>query len=139
DKLSKDEKKELEGFLKYYRDALGDKVITVIESDRLTDSACCLVNPDNMSSHIQKILQMMNKDFKSSKKILQINPKNQLIKGLMKLYSQDKDSELLKNICFQLFDSAQMIDGISGIEPADFTERIINIMNETVKLAVGGK
>ncbi|MBP7653305.1 molecular chaperone HtpG [Candidatus Dependentiae bacterium] len=138
-KLSKEEKNEFEDFLKFYRDTLGDKVITVIETDRLTDSPCCLVNPDNMSSHIQKILQMMNKDFKTSKKILQINPKNQLIKGLTKLYILNKESDLLKNICIQLFDSAQMIDGISGIEPADFTSRIMDIMKETVNMAVNAK
>ena len=134
EKPTDEQKKDLDDFVNYYREVLKDKVITVEESDRLTDSPCCLVNPENaMSSHIQKMMQMMNKDFKSGKKILQINLKNSLIRGLAEMRKENKDSELLKNMCIQLFENAQMIEG-DTVNPIDFTARIISIMNDSLKL-----
>ncbi len=128
-----EEKKDFDDFIKYYREILKEKVITVDETDRLTDSPCCLVNPENgMSSHIQKMMQMMNKDFQAGKKILQINPKNTLIKELANFYKADKESELLKNMCLQLFENSLMIEG-DTVNSMDFTSRIISIMGEALK------
>jgi len=132
--LTKDEKKDFEKFLKYLKELLKDKVEDVVESDRLVDSPCCLVNPENaMSSHIQKIMQMMNKDMPAQKKILQVNAKNEMIRNLVKLYSIEKDNELLKNIVFQLYSNAALIDGTLD-DLTDTALRSFDIMSEALKL-----
>ena len=51
------------------------RVKEVRESKRLTDSPCCLVNAEGgMSTQMQRLLKMANKDFPETARILEINP-----------------------------------------------------------------
>ena len=66
--------------LNLFREALGDSVEDVRESKRLTNSACCLVNPEGaMSAQLQKVMSRASDDFQLSKRILEINPKHPLV------------------------------------------------------------
>ena len=57
------------------------------ESKRLTESPCCLVNPEGTgSANIQKLMKSVNKDYQIGAKILEINPKSQLIKNLASIF-----------------------------------------------------
>ena len=69
-----------------FRDALGESVEDVRESERLTDSPVCLVNPQGgMSTQMQKILQLNTPEFQMSKLILEVNPQAALVKRLSEL------------------------------------------------------
>ena len=69
--------------LDLFREALGDRVKEVRESKRLTDSPCCLVNADGgLSTQMQRLLKMANKDFPETARILEVNPSSPLIRRL---------------------------------------------------------
>ncbi len=99
--------------LNLFRDELGDRVEDVRESTRLTDSVCCLVNPQgSASSQMQKVLSMTSKDFEMSKRILEINPKAPLIERLSGLSANSDHDEFIKSCGCQLFSNALMQEGM---------------------------
>ena len=62
--------------MKRFKEILQDKVEDVIVSKRLIDSACTLVSSQNaMNPAMERMMQMTQKDFKKTKKILEIKLK----------------------------------------------------------------
>ncbi|RYD05069.1 hypothetical protein N752_10885 [Desulforamulus aquiferis] len=77
---------ETNDLITWLKDALGDKVTEVKESKRLADSPAIVLNPDHLSSSIQRMMQLMNKDLSAiGPKVLEINTSHSIIKGLSKL------------------------------------------------------
>lgn len=116
--ISKDEEKDesskniAESMVKAFKDILGDKVENIRESKRLVDSPVTLVvSSEGMDPHMEKMMQMMDKNYQTSKKILEINPKHPLINNLYKLYIADNNSETLNKVVNHLYESALLIDG----------------------------
>ncbi len=71
EELSKDDAKHFDSLLARIKEILGDRVTDVKESKRLSGSPCVLVNPDDtMSSQMQKIMRMANKDMSVTKRDL---------------------------------------------------------------------
>lgn len=133
EKIDEEIQSKVSKLIKFMKDLLKDKVKDVVESQRLVGSAGVLVQPDEgMSSQVEKIMKMMHKDFTSSKKILEINPKNLLIKNIAELYAKEKDSDLVKNLCFQLYDNLILLEGTVE-EPSNIIKRINFIMEELTK------
>jgi len=96
-----------------FKEALGDMAEDVRASKRLTDSPVCLVNPEGaMSTQMQKVLRMSNKDFQMAKRILEINPSAPLIKRLSDLSGNSDHSEFIRQCARQLFDNAMLLEGL---------------------------
>jgi len=96
-----------------FKEALGDEVEDVRESKRLTDSPCCLVNPEGaMSTQMQKVLRMTNQDFEMSKRIFEINPSAPLIRRLGDLSSNPDHNNFIKECARQLFANAMLLEGL---------------------------
>ena len=56
--------------LRLFRETLGDRIEDVRRSERLTESACCLVNSKGaQSTAMQKVLQLNMPDFEMSRMI----------------------------------------------------------------------
>jgi len=136
DKEKKEEKsvyrKNVEEFIKYLKELYEKKIQDVKISKRLVDSPCILVSPkDSPSTRVEKVMKMINKDFQYSKKILEINPDNELIKSMVKLHNQDSNSETLKNLAFQLLDNQLLREGL--VQDIDSViDRIHKIMKGSV-------
>lgn len=132
---SKEEEKEalspeFEKVLSLIKEELQDEVESVTKSDRLTDSPCCLVMPEGaISSQLQKVLSMNNKDFPTTKRILEINPDAELIQRLCTLSSNDDQHAFIKQCGRQLFWNAAMMTGIAT-NPDQITSNIQNMMEE---------
>ena len=117
--------------------ALADRVTDVKESHRLVDSPCCLVNPDGMPSvHFQKLIQMMDKEYKATKKIMEVNRKHQIIKNLAKMNDNVAHQPLVEKIVNQLCDNALMQDGVV-FEPMTMVTRLNDLMEELTKATLG--
>ena len=83
--------------LELFRAALGLRVLEVRESKRLTDSPCCLVNAEGgMSTQMQRLLKMANKDFAESARILEVNPTAPLIRRLCRLSANVEHDAFIK-------------------------------------------
>lgn len=121
---------EFEKVISLFQEELKDDVESVTKSDRLTDSPCCLVMPEGaISSQLQKVLSMNNKDFPTSKRILEINPDAELIKRLCTLSSNADQHAFIKQCGRQLFWNASLMTGIAT-SPEEITENIQSMMEE---------
>ncbi len=102
---------------------LGERVSDVRASQRLTDSAACLVaggsGPDR---ELERLLARQNRAM-GSKPILEINTRHPLVKAISdaKLAQRDADVADLSEL---LFDQAQILDGEVPLDPAAFAKRV---------------
>jgi molecular chaperone HtpG len=129
----KEEEKTTGGFgrvLELFRKALGDRVQEVRESRRLTDSPCCLVNVEGgMSTQMQRLLKMNNRDFPETRRILEINPSAPLIKRLAQISANRDHDGFIERCGLQLFSNAQALEGLLS-EPETLVARIQQFMEE---------
>ena len=119
--------------LDLFRAALGDRVKEVRQSKRLVDSPCCLVNADGgMSSQMQKLMRMANKDFPTTARIFEINPSAPLIKRLASLTTNHDHDEFVKKCALQLWSNALILEGTLS-EPEDLVNRSQAFMEEAAE------
>lgn len=131
EELSKGEEKVFKKLLDKMRDILGDRVTEVRESKRLKDSAACLVSPDGqMTSQMQKILQIMNKDTTIPKKIFEVNKDHPLIRNLLRIYQNDPKDPFITEATEQLFETALLMDGYLN-DPHKLVRRMETILTKT--------
>jgi molecular chaperone HtpG len=94
------------------KDILGDRVEDVRLSERLVDSPAILVGAQpGISSQMEKIMQMMDKDAKPPKRVMEINKEHPLIADMLQLYQKDTKSPVLDKITNRLYDSLLLLDG----------------------------
>ncbi len=119
--------------IKVFKETLGDKVANVIESKRLVNSAATLVAAkDAMDAQMERMMKMMDENYASQKKILEINTRHPLIKNLARLNLGDSKDPVLRKSIMQLFEGAMLISG--NLEaPTDFVERMTDLMTKATK------
>ena len=123
--------------LKTIRVTLADRVLDVKESHRLVDSPCCLVNPDGVPSvHVQKLIQMVDSNYKISKKIMEINRKHRMIQNLARMNENPSYQPLIEKILNQLFENALMQDGVV-FDPTSMAPRLNELIEELTKATLG--
>jgi molecular chaperone HtpG len=103
--------------------ALGERVAEVRASQRLTDSAACLVaggsGPDR---ELQRLLARQNRDL-GVKPILEINMRHALIRAVTAAKSGGREDDVA-DISALLLDQAQILDGELPDDPAGFAKRL---------------
>lgn len=133
DKLEQTEVDELTGWLKK---VLESTISDVVVSKRLVDAPAMIVNPDSyMTSSMERILAASNKEkgmpgMGGSKKTMEINPKNQLVKKLAELYK--KDADFATEVAKQIHDNAMIQAGLV-VDPLEMVERNYKILNRVVE------
>ena len=111
---------EFKPLVEKIKTALGDKVKEVRVTHRLTDSPACLVVDENeLSGNLERMLKAAGQKVNSSQPILEINPGHALI-GKMKL----TDGDLFTEWSQVLFDQALLAEGGQLEDPASFVKRI---------------
>lgn len=136
-KDDKDENKEnavpeedAKGVIEFIKGQLGDKVADVVESKRLVGSPCSLVNPkDGMSSHMEKMMKAVNKEFEISKRNFEINMSHPLIHNLSNLLKKDDKSEFAKQYVTQLYNNALLVEGLLE-NPLEMLPKIYSLMED---------
>ena len=100
---------------------LGDAVADVKESDRLTNSPVCLVaDSGGMSLHLARMLKQHGESAGfDTKKVLEINPKHDLVKRLMVTQGEAFDDS-----AHLLLDQARIVEGEAVPDPAAFARRL---------------
>lgn len=100
--------------LELFREALSERVEDVRQSERLTESACCLVNAQgSMSTTMQKVLQINTPDFELAKMILEINPNAPLIARLCTIVANKDNDDFVRNCGEQLHANAMILAGLA--------------------------
>jgi molecular chaperone HtpG len=100
---------ELIDFLKK---KLEGRVSDVVESKRLTDSPCVLVAPQGgLSQNMERLMQMADRDFAGGQRLLEINPKHEIIRNIGAVLKRDRDSEQLESWAHFLVDFVLLGEG----------------------------
>jgi molecular chaperone HtpG len=129
--LSKEDSKSFDNLLRRMKDVLGDRVTDVVESKRLTDSPSCLVSPDGtMTSSMQKIMNLMNKEATPPQKSMEINKDHELVRNLLKIYKNSAKDKYLEQITEQLYESALLLEGYLT-DPHKMVNRIQDILEKS--------
>ncbi|MFH2130771.1 MAG: molecular chaperone HtpG [bacterium] len=124
-------KKKLLG---YFKDILGDRVEDVIESKRLVDSACTLVSPkDAMNANMERMMKMMDQDFKGGKRVMEVNLSNSLIQHLADIQKKFPQDPLLRDCIEQLFEGASLLEGTLE-DPSKLVPRTTSLMEKATAL-----
>ena len=91
---------------------LGEKVTEVRVSHRLADSPAVLVSPDGgMSSSMEKLLKVMQKDDSIPVKVLEVNRDHPLLRSMLRIFKADADDRILADMTSHLFDASLLLDG----------------------------
>jgi len=115
------------GFLAFVKETLGDAVADVRPSDRLTDSAVCLVASDlGPDRQLEKLLANAGRLTTAAKPILEVNPRHDIVVTLASL--GDKDLDFKRDAAHMLFDEARILDGERPADPRMFCDRMARVL-----------
>ena len=109
--------------VKAAKEALGDKVSEVRASQRLTESAACLVaSAQGRDRELERLLARQNRG-SGAKPILELNMRHALVKALDAARAGGRQEEV-GDIANLLLDQAYILDGEVPVDPAAFARRL---------------
>lgn len=129
EKKREEAQKEFSDLISLISDRLKDKVKEVRFSNRLTDSACCLVADQyGMNANMERIMKAMNQTVPDSKRILELNPDHALLKAMASIHQKDASAPALADYADLLYDQALLTEGSTIKDPLRFTKLVSDLM-----------
>ncbi len=111
--------------LKKIQDVLNEQVSEVRASQRLTDSASCLVlGEQEMALHLQKLLEQAGQVVPDSRPVLELNADHPLVH----LLQEEESDEAFSDLSQMLYEQALLSEGGSLTDPAGFVRRVNKLM-----------
>ena len=118
-------------FIAFVKETLGDAVSDVRASDRLTESAVCLVAPEHgMDRQLEKLLAGAGRLDAAARPVLEINPRHALIEQLSAADGGDQD--IRTDAAHLLFDEARIADGELPVDPRAFSARLTRLLQRRI-------
>jgi molecular chaperone HtpG len=119
-------------FLAFVKSTLGDVVAEVRASDRLTDSAVCLVAPDKGPDRaLERLLAGTGRLTAASKPVLEVNPQHELIAALAAL--GDADRAFKEDAAHLLYEEARLLDGDRPADARSFSDRLGRVLKRGLR------
>ena len=118
------------GVVERIKSVLGDKVESVRISNRLTNSAACLVvGKDDMGMQMRRMLEAAGQALPEVKRILEINTTHPLIVTM----DEQVDEERFANIAELVYEQAQLAEGSQLADPAGYVDRMNKLILSLLK------
>jgi molecular chaperone HtpG len=102
-------------------------------TNRLTESAACLVIEGGMSAYMERILTRAGEANDGAKRILELNPENEAVKALKNLHSQSPEDPRLAAGMRLLYEQAVIAEGSRITDPTAFAARINQLIVAATK------
>ena len=130
-KVHEEVAKEHAGLIERLKNVLGEDAVREVRvSSRLTDSPACLVVEENdMSANLGRLLKSVGQEAPSTKPILEINVDHPLVDHL----DNEPDEERFADLSKVLFDQALLAEGGQLKDPASFVSRLNGLMLQLAK------
>lgn len=114
---------------------LAERVAQVRVSERLVDSAACLVDAEGApSARTVRLMQAMGQPMSAPKRVLEINPVHALVKRLHAIHTISPNDGRLDEAAELLYDLALIAEGEPPSDAAAFARRATGVMAK----ALGG-
>ena len=109
--------------------SLGERVKDVRVTQRLVDSAACLVSAEgDLSGHLERILREAGREVPSRKPILEVNPGHPLVRQLKSQLGTDGGGARFDDWASVIFDQATLSEGGRLDDPAGFVKRLNDLL-----------
>jgi molecular chaperone HtpG len=119
--IQKKIEEEAKSLIERVKTTLGDAVIEVRVTHRLTDSPACLVAGEHdLSGNLARMLKAAGQNAPDSKPILELNPTHKLVKRL----EAESEEAKFKDLALLVFDQALLAEGGQLDDPASFVRRM---------------
>jgi molecular chaperone HtpG len=119
--------------LAFMKNRLGEAVSDVRPSDRLTDSATCLVAPEHgPDRQLERLLAGAGRLKTTAKPILEVNPGHEVVALISSL--TDEDEVLKEDAAHLLFEEARIFDGERPDDPRAFSDRIARVLKRALAM-----
>ena len=119
--------KEEKHLLKRVKRVLRERVQEVRFSERLTESAACLViGDDDIGPRMRELLKAAGHDAPETAPSLELNPRHPLIKRLQ----SERDDGRFEQLSLLIFDQAALAEGRPLEDPAAFVKRLNHLLVE---------
>lgn len=127
-KASEEQTEASKPLLDTLREALSGKVKDVRLSSRLKNHAVCLSSDGPLSIGMEKVLNAMPVENKvKADRVLELNADHPLFAKLEALQASG-DTDTLKTYADVLFTQAQLIEGILPEDPAEYSEKVLQLL-----------
>jgi molecular chaperone HtpG len=120
---------KLASLIAIFKLTLGDAVKDVRSSERLTDSAVCLIAEEgDIDMHLERLLKQHRQLDTAAKRILELNPRHRLIERLAAAVGDTGASEQLSEFAWLLLDQARIVEGEQLPDPPAFARRLAALL-----------
>jgi molecular chaperone HtpG len=116
-----------------FKTTLGNAVKDVRASERLTDSAVCLVADEgDMDMHLERLLKQHRQLSAEARRILEVNPAHPLIRLLAERAGAEGAASGLEDVAWLLLDQARIVEGEQLPDPAAFSRRLAAFLEKGI-------
>jgi molecular chaperone HtpG len=120
----------IDALIAMFKLALNDAVKDVRLSERLTDSAVCLVSDEgDVDIHLERLLKQHSQLDAPLPRILEINARHKLIAALAQQMGGNGRRETLEDAAWLLLDQARILEGEPLPDPVAFSRRLTELLS----------
>lgn len=124
---------EVDSIIQYFTKILGNSIKSVKASKKLTGSPVCLaVDEGAMDLRMERFLREQKQLSYRTPKVLEINTKHPIIKGIMKSHAEGNNESTLEDMVHLLFYQACITEGEEIEDVCRFTQKLNNILDKVV-------